>query len=275
MPRNITIPYELGTIQPDSCWAVLWEDQFRVLAGGPWSFDDSLLVLKKLEGDGKISGDMVDIDVGSSGECFGKYLRIRVAIDVLKPLKRFLRLELTEKGKESMVLLRYERLPEYCFRCGILGHSFRECHTVGEDVGQSSEFDFRPWLCGGGKEQAGRLDSRTEGNWRKSRVDVGNQIQVDQGTHTTPIREISDGTVGLKEVPCATRNENSGDFFHTPEGSSVPSVVECGLDLGTKLRKLVREESLKDNRVLDVGGCNDLGKRVLQEPVVADEVSPQ
>ena len=60
---------------------------------------------------GGLIGKLIDIDVGVTGECFGKYMQIRVAINVLKPLKRFLRLELS-KGKESMLLLRYEKLQE-------------------------------------------------------------------------------------------------------------------------------------------------------------------
>ncbi|KAK2661568.1 hypothetical protein Ddye_000142 [Dipteronia dyeriana] len=54
-------------------------------------------------------GELVEIDIRVIGECFGKYMRLNMAIDVLKPLKRFLRLEL-ETGKESILLLWYERL---------------------------------------------------------------------------------------------------------------------------------------------------------------------
>ncbi|TXG48348.1 hypothetical protein EZV62_027642 [Acer yangbiense] len=121
-------------------------DRFRVLSGGPWSFDNCLLVLEKLTGVGDIAklpfdgvvfwvqvmnapliymtkemgefigrclGDLVDIDVGVTGECFGKYMRLRVAIDLSKPLQRFLRLKL-KKREISMLLIRYEKLLEYC-----------------------------------------------------------------------------------------------------------------------------------------------------------------
>ncbi|TXG50932.1 hypothetical protein EZV62_023456 [Acer yangbiense] len=133
-------------------------DRFQVLSGGPWVFDNSLLVLEKSSGLGNVAslafnrvafwiqipnaplmcmtkemgefigqliGDLKDIDVGSTWECFGKYMRLRVELDVSKPLKRFLRLEL-EKGKESISLLRYEKLPEYCYHCAIVGHSYQE-----------------------------------------------------------------------------------------------------------------------------------------------------
>ncbi|TXG72788.1 hypothetical protein EZV62_001367 [Acer yangbiense] len=91
-------------------------------------------------------GDLVDIDVGSSGECFGKYLRVKVSIDVSKLLKRFLRLDLSEGGKESLLLLRYEKLYEYCFECGVLGHFYSECLLRNDGVFRSveTEFDFGP-----------------------------------------------------------------------------------------------------------------------------------
>ncbi|TXG70673.1 hypothetical protein EZV62_005608 [Acer yangbiense] len=78
---------------------------------------------------GKIIGDLVDIDVGLTGECFGKYLRVRVAIDISQPLKRFLMMDLAEDGSESLLLLRYEKLPDYCFCCGLVGHSYPMCTT--------------------------------------------------------------------------------------------------------------------------------------------------
>ena len=98
---------------------------------------------------GKCLGGLVDIDVGVTGECFGKYMRIRVAIDVSKPLKRFLRLEF-KQGVESMVLVRYERLPEYCFHCGIIGHSYQVCQArTGNDSFVSEKgFEYGPWLRG-------------------------------------------------------------------------------------------------------------------------------
>ncbi|KAK3226400.1 hypothetical protein Dsin_006262 [Dipteronia sinensis] len=69
---------------------------------------------------------------------------LKVAIDVSKPLKRFLRLEL-EKGEESILLLRYENLQEYCFQCGIIGHSYQECHKRKEKDGEANmDFEFGP-----------------------------------------------------------------------------------------------------------------------------------
>jgi hypothetical protein len=96
---------------------------------------------------GQLIGELVDMDVGVTCECFGKYMRLRVMIDVAKSLKRFLRLEL-KKGEETTLLWRYEKLPEYCFQYGIIRHSYLKCHYGKEDGRRDvvSDFDFGPWL---------------------------------------------------------------------------------------------------------------------------------
>ncbi|KAI9181350.1 hypothetical protein LWI28_014146 [Acer negundo] len=54
-------------------------------------------------------------------------LRVRVAILVDKPLRRFLRVDVLGDGEETIMLIQYERLPNFCFRCGLLGHMLWEC----------------------------------------------------------------------------------------------------------------------------------------------------
>ncbi|TXG48491.1 hypothetical protein EZV62_024366 [Acer yangbiense] len=68
-------------------------------------------------------GEVKDIDTGKSGDCVGKYIRVRVVVRIDKPLRCILRVDVMRDGKESVMLLRYEKLPEHCFRCGHLGHT--------------------------------------------------------------------------------------------------------------------------------------------------------
>ncbi|KAL5779625.1 hypothetical protein ACOSQ2_010362 [Xanthoceras sorbifolium] len=138
-------------------------DRKRILAGGPWNFDNSLLVLEEPSGIGDIGsmsfsliefwiqihnvplvcmtreiglflgsqiGAVCEVDLGTTGDCAGKFLRLRIRIDVSKPLRRCIRVDLDGSGKAVTMLLRYERLPEFCFQCGHVGHATRECIQV-------------------------------------------------------------------------------------------------------------------------------------------------
>ncbi|XP_060974462.1 uncharacterized protein At4g02000-like [Cannabis sativa] len=54
------------------------------------------------------------------------YLRVRVTLNVTKPLKRRMKLCNTN-GIEFWTNFKYEHLPTFCFICGIMGHSESFC----------------------------------------------------------------------------------------------------------------------------------------------------
>ncbi|KAK2657081.1 hypothetical protein Ddye_010133 [Dipteronia dyeriana] len=54
-------------------------------------------------------------------------MRVKVQIDITKPLKRWLRLKLDKSDDIVAVGLKYERLPEFCYACGKIGYGIKEC----------------------------------------------------------------------------------------------------------------------------------------------------
>ncbi|KAL5756425.1 hypothetical protein ACOSP7_020855 [Xanthoceras sorbifolium] len=82
---------------------------------------------------GKQIGVVCDIDVGASGIVWVNTFELGLEVDVNKPLKRYVRVKLGEPPSVVMMLLRYEKLLEYCFWCGLIGHSVRECVSVSYD----------------------------------------------------------------------------------------------------------------------------------------------
>ncbi|TXG61030.1 hypothetical protein EZV62_012393 [Acer yangbiense] len=71
-------------------------------------------------------GEVVEIP-SESRECWGKFMRVKVSIDISKPLKRWLRFKLGTIDEIIMVGLKYERLPNFCFACGRIGNGIKEC----------------------------------------------------------------------------------------------------------------------------------------------------
>ncbi|KAL5734566.1 hypothetical protein ACOSP7_032427 [Xanthoceras sorbifolium] len=155
-------------------------DRRRMLGGGPWCFDNALLVLEEPSGAGLLAnmrfakvmfwvqihnvpllcinvetclflggliGGMVEVDSGPTGECFGKYIRVRVWVDVTKPLKRFLRVAVGNDEPKTVMLLKYERLSDFCTQCGLLGHVARDYLSapVGEQASQTN-MKYGMWL---------------------------------------------------------------------------------------------------------------------------------
>ncbi|KAL9451795.1 hypothetical protein AB3S75_013380 [Citrus x aurantiifolia] len=135
------------------------EDKKRVLAGGPWHFDRALIVLEEPRGIGNVAeqafshvsflfqlhnvplmcmdtntirkiaskiGRVEDLATDATRDCFREYIQVRISIDIMKRLKKVIRIQ-QENGKEIMVGVVYEKLPDFCFCCGFIGHQFREC----------------------------------------------------------------------------------------------------------------------------------------------------
>ncbi|TXG48501.1 hypothetical protein EZV62_024376 [Acer yangbiense] len=125
----------------------------------PWHFDHNLIILEKPKGAGdisKLSFRMVDFWLqihniplmcmnrhmakylaeqlgtavelpANSRECMGRFIRVKVRIDISKPLMRCLRLNVDDSGEITTAILLYERLPEFCYAYGIIGHGLSDC----------------------------------------------------------------------------------------------------------------------------------------------------
>ncbi|KAK9032732.1 hypothetical protein V6N11_056988 [Hibiscus sabdariffa] len=57
----------------------------------------------------------------------GDFLRIRVQVDIKKPLRRCVLFGNSLGKQPSPCLLRYECLPRFCFFCGMVGHELSTC----------------------------------------------------------------------------------------------------------------------------------------------------
>ncbi|KAI9086439.1 hypothetical protein K1719_031523 [Acacia pycnantha] len=132
----------------------LEEDYIKVLTGGPWmvfgayltvqpwslDFDTSSYAVSKvvawvripslsisyyhkstLRAIGSLLGEVVKIDYLTESRGRGKYARIAIIIDLIKPLVPWIKVDGKQYGVE------YEGLPVICFECGKYSHSKERC----------------------------------------------------------------------------------------------------------------------------------------------------
>uniref|UniRef100_A0A803PA31 Reverse transcriptase n=1 Tax=Cannabis sativa TaxID=3483 RepID=A0A803PA31_CANSA len=71
-------------------------------------------------------GHILEIYRPSFRETWGHYFRIRVMFDVAQPLPRGVPVHFTGINKVVWLELKYENLPDICFFCGRMGHSYNK-----------------------------------------------------------------------------------------------------------------------------------------------------
>ncbi|TXG72967.1 hypothetical protein EZV62_001546 [Acer yangbiense] len=112
------------------------EDRNRVWFRSPWHFGNSLVALEKPEGIGNISNlkfnkadfwiQIHEIPIMCMNQRTAKWMAEQIGEAVELPAEsRELKLGKTEEV--TVVSLKYERLLEFCFACGRIGHCNKEC----------------------------------------------------------------------------------------------------------------------------------------------------
>ncbi|XP_023872065.1 uncharacterized protein LOC111984680 [Quercus suber] len=93
-------------------------DAERVLMNEPWSF---VKYLRRSERLGTVVSTQFKNDMMG-----GDFMRITVQVDVSKPLCRG-RKVVFDDGKEGWVAFKYEKLPNFCYWCGLVSHDDKDC----------------------------------------------------------------------------------------------------------------------------------------------------
>ncbi|KAL0355630.1 UNVERIFIED_CONTAM: hypothetical protein Sradi_4009900 [Sesamum radiatum] len=155
-------------------------DKQRALEGRPWTFDKNLLILEPLmnretpdsvnldwcpftvhvhnlpllqhtrnmaEFIGNKIGRFLDYEIREHDSNWSSDMRLKFAMDITKPLKRALRL-ITPQWEDLLVTFTYDRLPNFCYLCGLLGHIAKFCRLRYEEdfVDLGDSYPYGSWL---------------------------------------------------------------------------------------------------------------------------------
>ncbi|KAJ9173813.1 hypothetical protein P3X46_016913 [Hevea brasiliensis] len=97
----------------------------------------------------KLLGDFlmkfIGYDFAISNGGWKSYMHIKVAIDIRVLLKRSKKV-LTEKEYGFIVHFQYERLPIFCFLCGLLGHNENYCEKLFDGMNGMKQKGWGAWL---------------------------------------------------------------------------------------------------------------------------------
>lgn len=166
--------------------------------------------------------EFMDVDTDDGKKAVGRFLRIKVRIDIQKPLMRGVIVIADSNGAERWCPVAYEHLPDFCYIYGLLGHIANLCDIAWE-MGKPLPYDrslkvfppkkkgtleaggrggsnsMLPWRSNlGGSGSHGSLSGsfgKTQGdqhsdalNWRKD--DVGREEDGKGGSHAGEEKEV-------------------------------------------------------------------------------------
>ncbi|KAK3230415.1 hypothetical protein Dsin_002296 [Dipteronia sinensis] len=147
-------------------------------------------------------------------------MRVRVRVDIKKPFKRCLRVDISGDGTETIMVLRYERLPNHCFRCRMIDHITSECPKAVPlpMINGKEDFPFRLWLrASGGSCVCGKsvddwpIDPQIQGN-----VAVGSNETVSAAHQQEETANAAINYKVLEEDMCDLRTIGNSEIVSGP-----------------------------------------------------------
>lgn len=121
---------------------------------------------------------MEEVDVQEEAAGWGVYLRVKVSIELSKPLARGRMLHIPRRS--IWVAFKYEKLPKFCYTCGLIYHGRQGCSSQGKGKqnAEEEEIQYGSWLwvafpprrSSGGEERYGGRSFTGNQFWRPKHI---------------------------------------------------------------------------------------------------------
>lgn len=189
------------------------------------------------------------MDVEDNGVQWGKYLRVKVSIDVTKRLIRAKKVSI--EGEEIIwVLFKYERLLNFCYFCGLLCHDWKDCQAakMKDKNLEQDNLHYGLWLRG----EIGRRGIREVPRFsQNAETDGARELEKENRHLTVAERQVLTITVEIKKAP-KSNVLTKEDSTMGKETKMLGELVECTEGFH-KMGEVSRVESAPDKMPSNCG----------------------
>ncbi|XP_060966219.1 uncharacterized protein LOC133034821 [Cannabis sativa] len=192
---------------------------------------------------GNYIGTFIKSDAKNFIGVWRDYLRVRVTVDINKPLKRRMKL-IKQDGSWLWTTFKYEHVPTFCFVCGFIGHSERLLQgrrtTLSEHNGYVQGVRRRTVASAGGgrsPSMAGVQESFDPTIVRSDGTNFGSNGGANSGSNGGAIRVVNQGDNLGKNIMASNEDQgNKDDHDHVDIPIEDPILI-----LDNKRRRTVKE----------------------------------
>ena len=248
----------------DHCVLFVFSEQSdvdRVLAGEPWSFDKNLVALKRMRRQSEmkglvydsacfsiqvhdlpisslklhvaqsivsVAGEVIHMDGGEEDFESSHFVRVRVRLDITKPLCRGRKIGLSN-GEDGWAGFKYERLPNLCYWCGRLTHQDRDCSIWVARKGsvQGSGQQYGSWLRASTPNLAKKTVIRVEGYEEPRQEDEGPVSHSEHSEEEDGVTLNAAHGIGAEDSNHGVEKESESERLdETPCEGAGPTVLE-------------------------------------------------